>query len=136
MMTPVEQGNFEVFKPASGKRGTTSFTRAAVQRAMDERAARWGAPEGYYTVEDRSRIMRQHHRQVWLVRVRLFGGSIHHVEEVVFGKFGGKSNGHVEYVSTYEHWIRQGGKAVKQFPDNTARYPSMAEAKQRWEGKV
>lgn len=64
--------------------GTRMFTAAAVQRAMDEHSARWGAPPGYYTVVARVRRMTGG-TQVWQVKVRLFGGRTSHVEDVLFG---------------------------------------------------
>lgn len=63
---------------------TNYFTRAAVQRAMDRRAERWGAPRGYYTVEERTVRARGTGAQVWHVSVRLFGGRKRHTTPVMF----------------------------------------------------
>jgi hypothetical protein len=65
----------------------TSFTKQAVQRAMDARAAKWGAPAGYYSVEDRALVL-DPVRQIWRVKIRLFSGAVSHFEDVVFAKAG------------------------------------------------
>lgn len=62
----------------------TYFTRAAVQRAMDRRAARWGAPAGYYAVDARDSRSRGTSTQIWHVAVRLFGGRQRHITPVIF----------------------------------------------------
>lgn len=132
MTTPVEQQ-----KP-HGKTGVTSFTKAAVQRAMDQKAVNsWGAPAGYYTVEDRAGVINRT-TQVWRVRVRLFGGSVHHIEDIIFTKAGGYTHGAVTYKQSYQHYIAQGGRPVELFK-LTERYPSSSlEAAIKWspEGKA
>lgn len=80
---------------------TTYFTQVAVQRAMDERAANWGAPAGYYKVGRRiARVSST--EQVWRVKVNLFGGSIQHPENVVFAKADGKHHKPIKYRDTQE----------------------------------
>lgn len=74
------------------------FTKAAVQRAMDAKAKQWGAPPGYYTVEDRALILNDAN-QIWMVKVRLFGGSVLHIEDILFSKLGGLPNGNIIYTS-------------------------------------
>lgn len=139
MNTPVEQRkDNRGGKPGvpNGKFGTTSFTKAAVQRAMDAKAAAWGAPAGYYTVEDRAGVISRT-QQVWRVRVRLFGGSVHHIEDIVFGKEGGYRHGNVRYEYSYDSHLRKGGKRIELFK-LTERYPSSSlEAAVKWsaEGK-
>lgn len=120
----------------SGKRGVTSFTKTAVQRAMDEKAAKWGAPAGYYVAEDRAGII-DPTTQVWRCRVRLFGGSVHHIEDIIFVKEGASKFGAVTFGTTYAHWVNKGGKRIELFK-LTERYPhSSLEAAVKWsaEGK-
>jgi hypothetical protein len=74
----------------------TSFTKQAVQRAMDARAAKWGAPPGYYSVEDRALVL-DPVRQIWRVRTRLYSGAVNHYEDVVFTKQGYDPTGQVIY---------------------------------------
>lgn len=130
MITPVE-------RKESGKRGVTSFTKQAVQRAMDARAAKWGAPAGYYTVEDRAGIFNKV-SQVWRVRVRLFGGSVHHIEDVIFIKEGGYPGGNIMYSESYQHYLNKGGKAIELFKLMHRYESSSLEAAVKWsaEGKA
>lgn len=84
--------------PPHGKKGVTSFTKVAVQAAMDRRAAKWAAPAGYYAVNRRLRTVNSL-TQVWEVRVRLFAGSITHVQTVLFMKKDGLKGGRIEFGS-------------------------------------
>lgn len=105
MNTPVE-------KIPGAKSGVRSFTKAAVQRAMDRQAAKWGAPHGYYHVECRAGVMNRF-AQVWVVKVRLFGGSVPHYEYILFGK---DSIGEVpQYRQRYATFLKQGGKRIELF---------------------
>lgn len=126
MKTPVEptakQRAITHAESASRKKGVTSFTTSAVQRAMDAKAAAWGAPAGYYTVEDRGGVLSPT-EQVWRVRVRLFGGSVHHIEDVVFEKEAGSRSGNVRYRTSYQRYINQGGRVIKLFKLDH-RYPT------------
>lgn len=76
--------------------GSTTFTEAAVQRAMNEWSAKWGAPPGYYSVQRRVRKPGPG-LQVWTVRVRLFGGRIRHEEEVLFKRLDDAIDGPITY---------------------------------------
>ena len=121
MNTPVE---------THPKTGVKSFTKQSVQRAMDAKAAAWGAPAGYYTVEDRGGVLTPL-KQVWRVRVRLFGGSVHHLEDIVFKK--DHKGDPVQYGQTYLHYLNRGGKVIDLFTPN-ARYANTSlEAAYRWE---
>lgn len=134
MKTPVEP---KQDSPKGSKAGVKSFTKQAVQRAMDEKAAKWGAPAGYYTVEDRAGVINRV-VQVWRVRVRLYGGSIHHIEDILFNKRDRKSDGVIQYGMTYAHFLNNGGKPIKLFKLDH-RYPtSSLEAAVHWdpEGKA
>jgi hypothetical protein len=76
--------------------GSKTYTQHAVQRAMDARAARWGAPPGYYTVVERV-SPRGSRPQVWTVKVRLFGGRTRHLEEVLFTQEGDSPYGDIQF---------------------------------------
>lgn len=130
MITPVEPA------PNPGtKVDVRQFTHTAVQRAMDAKAAAWGAPAGYYTVTDRAAVISPV-EQVWRVKVRLFGGGIQHFEDIVFNKPGGDRKASPAYMTTYERYVEAGGKKVELFK-LTQRYPTTSlEAAVHWEGKA
>ena len=106
MSTPVEP------KERGAKFGVRSFTKHAVQRAMDKQAEKWGAPKGYYHVECRAGVMNRF-AQVWVIKVRLFGGAVPHYEFILFGK---DSLGEVpQYRQRYATFLKQGGKRIELF---------------------
>jgi hypothetical protein len=74
------------------------FTSAAVQRAMNTQAEKWGAPPGYYSVQERVRKL-SFEEQVWDVKIRLFGGRIAHHESVVFIRDNYEPDGPITYAS-------------------------------------
>ncbi|ALY09539.1 hypothetical protein SALGADO_12 [Arthrobacter phage Salgado] len=108
----------------------TSFTEAAVQRAMDEKAAKWGAPAGYYSVDTRALVV-DRYRQIWRVKVRLFGGTVLHFEDIVFAKQGYEQDGKIIYHTLAEH-IMTPQLAEKMFHID-ARYPQTSrQAYAKW----
>lgn len=127
MNTPVET------QTLGGKRGVSSFTKQAVQRAMDDKARAWGAPAGYYTIEDRAAVISPV-TQVWRARVRLFGGSIHHIEDILFNKFEERRDGTIRYGMTLQHYLNNGGTPVQLFKLDHRYAASSLEAAVKWEG--
>jgi hypothetical protein len=94
------------------------FTAAAVQRAMNAKAARWGAPPGYYSVQERVKKL-SFEEQVWDVRVRLFGGRTSHHEHIVFIRENYEPDGPIEYCALASRYEGPSSYKLQAKPEKT-----------------
>lgn len=93
---------------------------------MDARAAKWGAPPGYYSVMGRLRKL-SHEEAVYQIKTRLYAGAVQHIEDVVFIRADYNPFGPITYAAPAATY--SGPSAWMLTPEQTARWARIRDSR-------